>query len=237
MVLLLPSLGLLSINALVFGNTLKFGDALHKTTDFLQRWKNCVFLSDNSAFFVNYIVTASLIGTVMDLFRIGTWIYYIWCLAYAKSKAEHSEVFKYIIGFEFDYGTQYAWILLKFCIIIFYGLSSPFITIPGFVFIVLKYYVDKYNVYYVYPESRVTKKVHYVAIYMMIATLVLIQLSFFTLSFSRQGMNGVTQFSLVGLLLTTVYLCLVFFSKIFKKSEFRRTTNSIGKTRECQPIL
>ncbi|KAK2719026.1 hypothetical protein QYM36_006148 [Artemia franciscana] len=216
MVLLLPALGLLSINALVLGDILQIGDTFYKTSDFFQRVK-CVFWSDNSAFFVNYIITASLIGTVMDLFRVGTLICYIWCLAYAKSKAEHSEVLKYIVGFDFDYGTQYAWILLKFCIIIFYGFSSPLITIPGFFFTVLKYYVDKYNVYYVYSESQVTKQVHYVAIYMMIASLVLTQLGFFALSFSRQGMNGVTEFSLIGLVLTTLYLCLVFFSKIFKR--------------------
>ena len=32
------------------------------------RWK-CIFLPDNGAFFVNYVVTSALIGTALELMR------------------------------------------------------------------------------------------------------------------------------------------------------------------------
>ena len=34
------------------------------------RWK-CIFLPDNGAFFVNYVVTSALIGTALELMRLG----------------------------------------------------------------------------------------------------------------------------------------------------------------------
>ena len=48
----------------------------------------CVFLPDNGAFFVNYVITASLIGTAMELLRIPALAVYTARLCLAKSKAE-----------------------------------------------------------------------------------------------------------------------------------------------------
>ncbi|KAJ6661257.1 hypothetical protein lerEdw1_015394 [Lerista edwardsae] len=52
----------------------------------------CVFLPDHGAFFVNYIITASLIGTAMDLLRIPGLIVYATRLCFAKSEPERLHV-------------------------------------------------------------------------------------------------------------------------------------------------
>lgn len=52
----------------------------------------CVFLPDNGAFFVNYVITSSLIGTAMELLRIPSLLVYSLRLCFAKSKAERIHV-------------------------------------------------------------------------------------------------------------------------------------------------
>lgn len=52
----------------------------------------CVFLPDNGAFFVNYVITSSLIGTAMELLRIPALLVYSLRLCFAKSKAERIHV-------------------------------------------------------------------------------------------------------------------------------------------------
>lgn len=52
----------------------------------------CVFLPDNGAFFVNYVITSSLIGTAMELLRIPALTVYAVRLCFAKSQAERIHV-------------------------------------------------------------------------------------------------------------------------------------------------
>ena len=52
----------------------------------------CVFLPDNGAFFVNYVITSSLIGTSMELLRIPALTVYALRLCFAKSQAERIHV-------------------------------------------------------------------------------------------------------------------------------------------------
>lgn len=55
-------------------------------------WGRCVFLPDNGAFFVNYVVTSSLIGTAMELLRIPGLLVYTARLCFAKSEPERLHV-------------------------------------------------------------------------------------------------------------------------------------------------
>lgn len=54
--------------------------------------RRCVFLPDNGAFFVNYVITSSLIGTAMELLRIPALTVYALRLCFAKSQAERIHV-------------------------------------------------------------------------------------------------------------------------------------------------
>ena len=52
----------------------------------------CVFLPDNGAFFVNYVITASLLGTAMELLRVPALVVYALRLCLAKSQAERIHI-------------------------------------------------------------------------------------------------------------------------------------------------
>lgn len=47
-----------------------------------------MFLPDNGAFFVNYIITSTFIGAAIELLRLADLIYYIYVIITAKSTAE-----------------------------------------------------------------------------------------------------------------------------------------------------
>lgn len=51
-----------------------------------------MFLPDSGAFFVNYVITSSLIGTAMELLRIPALTVYAVRLCFAKSQAERIHV-------------------------------------------------------------------------------------------------------------------------------------------------
>lgn len=68
---------------------------------FLSSVCRCVFLPDNGAFFVNYVITSSLIGTAMELLRIPALMVYALRLCLAKPGAERIHV-KRVTGAAFD---------------------------------------------------------------------------------------------------------------------------------------
>lgn len=54
----------------------------------------CVFLPDNGAFFVNYVIASAFIGNAMDLLRIPGLLMYMIRLCLARSVAERRNVKK-----------------------------------------------------------------------------------------------------------------------------------------------
>ena len=66
-------------------------DALNKSYLILFR---CIFLPDNGAFFVNYVITSAFIGTALELIRFPELFMYALRLALAKSAAERTSVRK-----------------------------------------------------------------------------------------------------------------------------------------------
>ena len=68
-VLFRPSVGLTSmrgiLEALITSTKLTNG-----TSNYTFEW-DCIFLPDNGAFFVNYVVTSALVGTALELMRVS----------------------------------------------------------------------------------------------------------------------------------------------------------------------
>lgn len=54
----------------------------------------CVFLPDNGAFFVNYVIASAFIGNANDLLRIPGLLMYMIRLSLARSAAERRNVKK-----------------------------------------------------------------------------------------------------------------------------------------------
>ncbi|CAH8502694.1 unnamed protein product [Schistosoma margrebowiei] len=90
------------------------------------QWE-CVFMPDNGAFFVNYVITAAFIGTSLELVRFSELFNYACRLMCVKSQAEKAGVRK-ASQFEFEFGLFYAWSLCVFAVICAYSIVCPLIT-------------------------------------------------------------------------------------------------------------
>lgn len=201
MVLILPSLGLSSARALV--------EWMAHTSE-ETRW-NCVFMPDNGAFFVNYVITSAFIGTALELIRFPELFMYAFRMCLARSQADIASV-RTAILFEFPFGVQYGWMLLIFAITVVYSLLSPLIAPFGFIYMCLKHFVDKHNIFYAYGPSRIKRRIHATAINFVILSVCLSQLCLCLFTYSHQGMSGLTVFSLTGLSVTlAIFLGHVFF--------------------------
>uniref|UniRef100_A0A665WXH9 Transmembrane protein 63C n=1 Tax=Echeneis naucrates TaxID=173247 RepID=A0A665WXH9_ECHNA len=157
MVIILPSLGLSSLD-LFFTWLFDVNFLDEKNVKF-----QCVFLPDNGAFFVNYVITSSLIGTSMELLRIPALTVYALRLCFAKSQAERIHV-KRSQAYEFQFGLEYAWTMCIFAVSMTYSITCPIITPFGLLYVILKHMVDRYNIYYAYIPTKLNQRIHKAAI-------------------------------------------------------------------------
>ncbi|XP_059482443.1 CSC1-like protein 2 isoform X2 [Neocloeon triangulifer] len=233
MVIILPSLGLTSAQAFVEW-------ALHQKNE-TYRWE-CLFLPDKGAFFVSYATTSAFVGTALELIRFPELFMYALKICLAKSAAETASVRKAIL-WEFPFGVQYAWMLLIFAMTIMYSLSCPLITPFGLLYLVLKHLVDRYNIYFAYGPSKISQSIHETAIICVIASIVLLQLSFMCISLLRLGLRGITIFSLAGLVLTILFMlshiflnCCKGFSPItYTRKSRRRQNHELANSQPTTP--
>uniref|UniRef100_A0AAX7UK80 Transmembrane protein 63B n=1 Tax=Astatotilapia calliptera TaxID=8154 RepID=A0AAX7UK80_ASTCA len=166
MVLLLPSLGLSSLD--VFFRWLFDRKFL---ADAKVRFE-CVFLPDNGAFFVNYVIASAFIGNAMDLLRIPGLLMYMIRLCLARSAADRRNVKRHQ-AYEFQFGAAYAWMMNVFTVVMAYSITCPIIVPFGLMYMLLKHLVDRYNMYYAYLPSKLDKKIHSGAVTQVVAAPIL----------------------------------------------------------------
>merc|ERR1719481_2232243 len=173
MVIILPTFGFSSSQAYI---------------DFL--WKNnnlnweCIFLPDSGAFFVNYVITTAMIGSGLELIRFPELFWYLVQICVSRSKADTPAIRK-AIKYEFRFGDQYARMMLIFAMVIMFSMSCPLITPFGLVYFLLKHFVDKHNLAFVYLPSKINKNVHRSAINFVIFSVTLLQVFMVIFSFIR----------------------------------------------------
>uniref|UniRef100_A0A0L8FGC8 CSC1/OSCA1-like 7TM region domain-containing protein n=2 Tax=Octopus bimaculoides TaxID=37653 RepID=A0A0L8FGC8_OCTBM len=155
-VLILPSLGLTAY------------DFLSKSVN-IQSKMHCMFTMVNNVLFVNYVIVSAFTGTGLELLRISELLKLLWRYLTIRSIAKRSTLREYDT-IEFDFGEQYAWILCLFSVVITYSILFPIISIFGCLYIILKYCVDRYNLYFIYRKSYVHKTVHLSATNLMALT-------------------------------------------------------------------
>lgn len=193
MVLILPSLGLTSAQALVEWSV----DSKNRT----YRWE-CIFLPDKGAFFVNYIITSALIGTALELLRFPELAMYVWRLVLAKSSAEKISIQKAILS-EFPFGIHYAWTLLIFTTSTVYSLICPLVTPFGLLYLFLKHLVDKHNIYFVYRPSGMCgegQKIHVSAVRNVRIAIILLQATMLAFAVLRGKFGSMSVITLLGLI-------------------------------------
>ncbi|NXX10783.1 CSCL1 protein, partial [Podargus strigoides] len=209
MVLILPSLGLTSL-------------------DFFFRWLfdressdsavrlECVFLPDQGAFFVNYVIASAFIGNGMELLRLPGLILYTIRMIMAKSTAERKNI-KQQQAFEYEFGAMYAWMLCVFTVIMAYSITFlnnlslplPF-YLPGLIYILLKHMVDRYNLYYAYLPAKLEKKMHFAAVNQALAAPILCLFWLYFFSFLRLGFKAPTTMFTFIVVNITIVICLAY---------------------------
>ncbi|CAH8502967.1 unnamed protein product [Schistosoma bovis] len=170
------------------------------------QWE-CVFIPDNGAFFVNYVITAAFIGTSLELVRFSELFNYACRLMCVKSQAEKAGVRK-ASQFEFEFGLFYAWSLCVFAVICAYSIVCPLITPFGLIYLIFKYFVERYNLYYAYLPSRIDSHIHWLAISCMLASVFLLQLNIFMFIVLRSNTvsHALVICSLLGLIFSAILI-------------------------------
>jgi hypothetical protein len=79
-------------------------------------------------------------------------------------------------------------------------------VLPGLLYMILKHFVDRYNIYFAYGPSKISSRIHASAINIVIISITLQQLSFTSLSILRQGFNDISIYSLIGFCITLLFL-------------------------------
>lgn len=227
MVLILPSLGISSAK--------QFLEWYIVEPDVSFKWR-CAFLPRHSAFFVNYVMTAALIGTTLELLRFPELFVYFFKILFARSDAEKAAIGKIAVH-EFQYGPNYAWMMCIFAVIFSYSFVSPLVVPVGLLYIVLKHGVDRYNIYFAYKPSKLHKKIHNTAINFMIFGVIVLQFNIFYYILSASKPNGY--------LLLFLFLCqginsctLVFDSYLkglFRADRLKKLVDALGM-RQLPPM-
>ncbi|KAM9364186.1 CSC1-like protein 2 isoform 2-T2 [Pholidichthys leucotaenia] len=201
MVLLLPSLGLSSLD-------LFFRWLFDKR--FLAEAKvrfECVFLPDNGAFFVNYVIASAFIGNAMDLLRIPGLLMYMIRLCLARSVAERRNVKRHQ-AYEFQFGAAYAWMMCVFTVVMTYSITCPIIVPFGLMYMLLKHLADRYNMYYAYLPSKLDKKIHSGAVNQVVAAPILCLFWLLFFSTVRSEFTAATSMFTFVVLVITIIICL-----------------------------
>ncbi|XP_053568592.1 CSC1-like protein 1 [Bombina bombina] len=201
MVLILPSLGLTSLDFFfrwLFDRSLDTNGPIRL---------ECVFLPDQGAFFVNYVIASAFIGNGMELLRLPGLILYTIRMIMAKSAGERRNI-KQHQAFEYEFGAMYAWMLCVFTVIMTYSITCPIIVPFGLIYMLLKHMVDRHNLYYAYLPTKLDRKIHFAAVNQALAAPILCLLWLFFFSFLRMGFKAPSTLFTLIILLITILICL-----------------------------
>ncbi|MGH0147018.1 UNVERIFIED_CONTAM: hypothetical protein FKN15_052871 [Acipenser sinensis] len=167
----------------------------------------CVFLPDNGAFFVNYVIASAFIGCAMELLRIPGLLLYMIRLCLARSAAER-RIVKRRQAFEFQFGSAYAWMMCVFTVVMTYSITCPIIVPFGLMYMLLKHLVDRYNMYYAYLPAKLDKKIHSGAVNQVVAAPILCLFWLLFFSTVRTGFLASTSMFTFVVLIITIVICL-----------------------------
>ncbi|XP_053163611.1 CSC1-like protein 1 [Hemicordylus capensis] len=184
MVLILPSLGLTSLA--VFFRWL-FDNESNGSKVRLE----CVFLPDQGAFFVNYVIASTFIGNGMEILRFPGLMLYTIRMVLAKSSGERRNI-KQHQAYEYQYGAMYAWMLCVFTVVMAYSITCPIIVPFGLIYLLLKHTVDRHNLYYAYLPAKLEKQMHFAAVNQALAAPILCLFWLLFFSILKLGLQAPT---------------------------------------------
>ncbi|KAL7677616.1 hypothetical protein ACOME3_003852 [Neoechinorhynchus agilis] len=157
-VLIIPSLGLMSITGF-----LRWLFQIDYNEDgFKFQWQ-CIFLPDNGAFYVNYLITSALMTSVNNLLGLANTLG-LWISQLMAESAPMRHAFYQLYTTPFSYNGSYARLLVNLCIVTTYGVICPLVTPVGLLFFISNYYTDKYLIYYASAPTLIKQRIHLAAV-------------------------------------------------------------------------
>lgn len=75
----------------------------------------------------------------------------------------------------------------------------------GLMYMLMKHFVDRYNIYFAYGPSKIKQQIHATAINFVIVSVVLLQASFMLLSIIRRGFQGIAIYASIGFIITIAF--------------------------------
>uniref|UniRef100_A0A8D0BAP3 Transmembrane protein 63A n=1 Tax=Salvator merianae TaxID=96440 RepID=A0A8D0BAP3_SALMN len=199
MVLILPSLGLTSLDFF-------FRWVFDKASESRIRLE-CVFLPDQGAFFVNYVIASSFIGNGMELLRLPGLMLYTIRMFLARSTGERKNI-KQHQAYEFEFGAMYAWMLCVFTVIMAYSITCPIIVPFGLIYMLLKHTVDRHNLYFAFLPVKLEKEIHLAAVNQALAAPILCLFWLYFFSFLRLGFTAPTSLFVFLVVCTAISICI-----------------------------
>jgi hypothetical protein len=149
-------------------------------------------LVNSSTFFLKYIISCTFLSSCLLIFDVGHQVYNLIIKGGLCSKKRTEEQLRekkvqhslsaYKDVWYFDMGSHIAFTVTVYLVVLMFSQVSPIITPFGVAFFGIKYFIDKYNIIYVYPseyvgEGRLYKRV--------------VSLQYFCIFFSQLVMFGI----------------------------------------------
>lgn len=195
MVIVMPSIGMNSAQALL----------LSKISP------ECLFPTDNGAYFVNYVVTAIFLSSVLELVKPIDIIFYYFILLTGRSTAEYEGGRQYIER-EFSVSMQHTSVLLVFSVVMTYMISCPLIAPAGLAYLIVKHAIDHYHLFYTYFTKKVDKNLQRtIEIFVRVALLLML----FQTTVAIYISTGASYFSLISQIVFWLTLAIFVFNCCF----------------------
>lgn len=105
----------------------------------------------NSYFFIRYAIQVTFISNGFQLLALPQ--IFVKKMRVFLAKSDYEKFYASMIKKYFDYGYNYSFSITVFVLIICFSTTIPLITPFGALFFFIKYYIDKYNLLFLYPAE------------------------------------------------------------------------------------
>lgn len=120
-------------------------------------------LVKSSTFFIRYVMSCTFLSSCFLIFDIGHTLYKLFFLQQVcRRKKTLDEVQEENMRrnlavnkdrWYFDIGYNIAFTQIIYCIVLIFSTVAPLVTLFGCLYFSIKYFIDKYNLLYVYPNE------------------------------------------------------------------------------------
>ena len=105
----------------------------------------------NSYFFLRYAIQVTFISNGIQLLALPQ--FFVKKMRVLLASSDYEKFYASMIKKYFDYGYNYSFSITVFILIICFSNTIPLITHFGVLFFFIKYYIDKYNLLFLYPAE------------------------------------------------------------------------------------